>query len=76
MPVFDPEDIPGFQQAIECSPLPPIPESNVPLKVCSIVYDVVSTFYNLTSAKIIQLNERGCRDGLHHVKNHGNKDSP
>ena len=26
--------------------------------------------------KIIQLNEWGCRDGMHHAKNHGNKEIP
>ena len=29
-----------------------------------------------TSAKIIQLNEWGCRDGIHHAKNRGNKVIP
>ena len=29
-----------------------------------------------TSAKIIQLNECGCRDGMHHAKNRGNKVIP
>ena len=28
------------------------------------------------SAKIIQLNEWGCRDGMHPAKNHGNKEIP
>ena len=28
-----------------------------------------------TSAKIIQLNEWGCRDGMHHAKNRGNPPS-
>ena len=31
--------------------------------------------YN-TSAKIIHLNEWGCRDGMHYAKNHGNKEMP
>ena len=29
-----------------------------------------------TSAKIIQLNEWGCRDGMHRVKNRGDKEIP
>ena len=29
-----------------------------------------------TSAKIIQLNEWGCRDGMHHAKNRGNRVIP
>ena len=32
--------------------------------------------YITTSAKIIQLNEWGCRDGMDHAKNHGNKVIP
>ena len=30
----------------------------------------------ITSAKIILLNEWGCRDGMHHAKNRGNKETP
>ena len=30
----------------------------------------------LTSAKIIPLNEWGCRDEMHHVKKRGNKEIP
>ena len=30
----------------------------------------------MTSAKIIQLNEWGCRNGMHHEKNRGNKVIP
>ena len=30
----------------------------------------------VTSAKIIQVNEWGCRDGMHHAKNCGNKVIP
>ena len=29
-----------------------------------------------TGAKIFQLNEWGCRDGMHHARNHGNKEIP
>ena len=31
---------------------------------------------HITSGKIIQLNEWGCRDGMHHANNHGNKEIP
>ena len=30
--------------------------------------------YYITSAKIIQLKEWGCRDEMHHAKNRGNKE--
>ena len=30
----------------------------------------------VTSAKIVQLNEWGCRDGMHYAKNHGNIGNP
>ena len=32
--------------------------------------------YDITSAKIIQVNEWGCRNGMHHAKNRGNKEIP
>ena len=31
---------------------------------------------NITSAKLIQVNEWGCRDGMHNAKNRGNKVIP
>ena len=43
--------------------------------VQSMVHSPWSRFYTnpyYTSAKIIQLNEWGCRNGMHNAKNHGN----
>ena len=40
------------------------------------VYTHTYNVYMCTSAKFIQLNEWGCRDGMHHAKNWGNKEIP
>ena len=41
-------------------------------------YNIIlsTTVLSDTSAKIIQLNEWGCRDGMHHTKNRGNEVIP
>ena len=43
---------------------------------CQLVSFLSFLLYMYTSAKIILLNEWGCRDGMHHAKNHGNKVIP
>ena len=40
------------------------------------VFNTLRIVSYYTSAKIIPLNEWGCRDGMYHAKNHGNKKSP
>ena len=39
-------------------------------------YILVALSLIVTSAKIIQLNEWGYRDGMHYAKNHENKEIP
>ena len=39
-------------------------------------YYMTAGCLSYTSAKIILFNEWGCRDGIHHEKNHGNKVIP
>ena len=56
-----------------CSISSPLLFGLLELCIYSYILDMLQIY---TSAKIIQLNEWGCRDGMDHAKNHGNKEIP